>query len=48
MSVDLAAKIQLGLEEFETVREQMAPLIAKPLDSNVGDIGFVRHCAYAR
>ena len=38
MSVDLATKIQLGLEEFATVHEQMAPLIARSSDSNVGDI----------
>jgi hypothetical protein len=45
VSVDLAAKIQLGLEEFETVRKQMAPLIAKPLDSTVGDIETAAACA---
>ena len=45
MSDDLAAKIQLGLEEFETVRGQMAPLIAKPVDSNVGDIETAAACA---
>lgn len=38
MSADLATKIQLGLEELATVREQMSPLIAKPPDSKVGDI----------
>jgi hypothetical protein len=45
VSDDLAAKIQLGLEEFETVRGQMAPLIAKPVDSNVGDIETAAACA---
>ena len=45
MSVDLATKIQLGLEEFTTVREQMAPLIAKPLDSKAGDIETAAACA---
>lgn len=38
MSVDLSTKIQLGLEELTTVREQMAPLIAKASDSKVGVI----------
>ena len=38
MSVDLATKIQLGLEELATVREQMSPLIAKSSDLAVGDI----------
>jgi hypothetical protein len=45
VSVDLAAKIQLGLDEFETVRKQMAPQIAKPPDSNVGDIETAAACA---
>ena len=37
MSANLPAKIQLGLEELATVREQMSPLFAKS-DSEVGDI----------
>ena len=45
MSVDLATKIQLGLDEFATVREQMGPLIAKPLNSKVGDIETAAACA---
>ena len=45
MSVDLSTRIQLGLEEFATVREQMAPLIAKPSDSKVGDIETAAACA---
>ena len=45
MSVDLASKIQLGLEEFRNVREQMAPLIARPPDSKVGDIETAATCA---
>ena len=45
MSVDLATKIQLGLEEFATVHEQMAPMIAKPLDLDAGDIETAAACA---
>jgi hypothetical protein len=45
VSVDLAVNIQLGLDEFETVRKQMAPLIAKPLGSNAGDIETAAACA---
>jgi hypothetical protein len=45
VSVDLATKIQLGLEEFATVHEQMAPLIARPLDSDAGDIETAAACA---
>jgi hypothetical protein len=36
VSGDLATKIQLGLQEFATIREQMSPLIAKQSDSEVG------------
>lgn len=45
MSVDLATKIQLGLEAFATVREQMAPLIAKPTGSKAGEIETAAACA---
>jgi hypothetical protein len=45
VSVDLATKIQLGLEEFATVHEQMAPLIARLLDSEIGDIETAAACA---
>jgi ribonuclease HepT-like protein len=45
VSVDLAAKIQLGLDEFETVHRQLEPLIAKTVDSNVGDIETAAACA---
>jgi hypothetical protein len=38
VSTDLTTKIQLGLEEFATVREQISPLIAKSSNSEVGDI----------
>jgi hypothetical protein len=36
VSADLATKIQLGLQEFAKVREQISPLIAKPSESEVG------------
>ncbi len=45
MSPDLAVKIQLGLEELAMVREQMSPLIAKPVESNVGPIEIAATCA---
>jgi hypothetical protein len=38
VSADLVVKIQLGLEELATIREQMSPLIAKSSDSKVGDM----------
>ncbi len=38
MSRDLATKIQLGLEELATVRQQVSPLIAKPSGYEAGDI----------
>jgi len=45
VSVDLAPKIQLGLEEFGIVRQQMAPLIVKPPDSKAGDMETAAACA---
>jgi len=36
VSTDLATKIQMGLEEFATVRGQMSPLISKTSEANVG------------
>ncbi len=45
MSADLSTKIQLGLEEFEIVRTQMSPLIAKPADADVGDMETAATCA---
>ena len=45
MSADLSRKIQLGLDEFAMVRAQMTPLIAKPPDSEVGDIERAAACA---
>lgn len=38
MSVGLASKIQLGLEELAAVREQLPPLIAKSAIPKVSDI----------
>jgi len=39
VSTDLATKIQLGLEEFATVREQMSsPLIAMSSNPDAGDM----------
>jgi len=45
VSADLATKIQLGLEEFATVRAQMSPLVAKLSDSKVGEIETAAACA---
>jgi hypothetical protein len=45
VSADLAIKIQLGLEELATVRDQMSPLIAKSSDSDAGDIETAAACA---
>ena len=45
MSADLATKIQLGLEELATVRQQISPLIAKPSGSKAGDIETAAACA---
>ena len=45
MSTDLATKIQLGLEEFATVRDQMSPLIAKSSTSEAGDLETAAACA---
>ncbi len=35
MSTDLSTKIDLGLEELATVREQMSPLIAREWDGSM-------------
>ena len=45
MSTDLATKIQLGLEEFATVRDQMSPLIAKSSTPEAGDLETAAACA---
>ncbi len=45
VSADLATKIQLGLEELATVREQISLLASKLSDSKVGDIEIAAACA---
>ncbi len=45
MSIDLVTKIQLGLEEFGAIREQMGPLISRAFDSRAGDIETAAACA---
>ena len=45
MSGDLSTRIQLGLEEFATIREHITPLISKTSDSRVGDIETAAACA---
>lgn len=45
MSADLAAKVRLGLDDLDVVRDQLSPLIAKPSDSNVGVIETAAACA---
>jgi hypothetical protein len=45
VSRDLAKKLQLGLDELALVREQLAPLIAVPLDAPVGVIERAAACA---
>lgn len=45
MSADLATKIQLGLEELATVRQQISPLIAKSSSAKAGDIETAAACA---
>jgi hypothetical protein len=45
VSADLVAKIQLGLEELATVREQIALLISSLPASKVGDIEIAAACA---
>ena len=45
MSYDLAVKIQLGLEELATVREQLSLLVAMPADATVGVMETAAACA---
>jgi hypothetical protein len=45
VSADLGAKIQLGLGELATIREQMTPLIALSSNSEMGDIETFAACA---
>lgn len=45
MSADLAAKIQLGLEELSAVRYQISPLVDLPSDSKASDIETAAACA---
>lgn len=45
MSDELAKKIQLGLEELATVREQLSPLMALPPDARVGVVETAAACA---
>src|SRR5882762_2463629 len=45
VSADLANRIQLGLEELATVREQISLLISSLSDSKVGDIETAAACA---
>jgi hypothetical protein len=45
MSLELADKLKLGLEELETIRRQLNPLIAKTADPDVGDLETAAACA---
>jgi len=45
VSADLGTKIQLGLGELATIREQMTPLIALSSNSEMGDIETFAACA---
>jgi len=45
VSADLANKIQLGLEDLATVRDQILLLISSLSDSKVGDIETAAACA---
>jgi hypothetical protein len=45
VSVSLATKIDLGLEELSTVRDQFSPLVSLPADANVGVIETAAACA---
>jgi len=45
VSANLVTKIHLGLEELATVREQIAPLIAKPPESQAEGIETAAACA---
>ena len=45
MSVELAAKIQLGLDDLATVREQLTPLLCYPPGAEAGVIERAAACA---
>lgn len=45
MSHDLVIRLQLGLEELGTVREQFEPLISRSADASVGVIETAAACA---
>ena len=45
MSANLATKIELGLEELSTVREQLNPFIGRPVDFNMSTIETAAVCA---
>ncbi len=45
MSADLGSKIQLGLGELATIRDQITPLIALTANSEMGDIETAAACA---
>jgi HepT-like protein len=45
VSSDLSSKLKLGLEQLDTVRAQLAPLISLPADAQVGDIETAATCA---
>ena len=45
MSADLAIKIQLGLEELETIHKQITSLVEQTTTSDVSDIETAAACA---
>jgi hypothetical protein len=45
VSASLGTKIELGLEELSTVRDQLSPLICRSDDPNVGVIETASACA---